>query len=305
VKPGDGVAHGTKLTFNYSEGVQEPNITTQLGSLYDILQAFMPGLPQHYGIGPIGYQHARSFDGGLEQTLLNQRSFLRAIYFDNDFSKQIEFVPGYALTDFGLPENIAQEIYNLYGGAYVNSETYTARGVEMEFDYQPIQQMTLRVGYTHVDPVVERSLSSSALCNTALEPDDVCENPNIPGVLIGAYSPLLHARPFRIPPNTGFFEVLWAGHRWTARLNGTLVSRADDSTFLLDQYYGNTLLLPNRDLDPAYQRIDLGGSYAVNKYVTAYAQLDNLLSQQRQGILGYPALPFNFRGGFRVTFGAQ
>ena len=40
-------------------------------------------------------------------------------------------------------------------------------------------------------------------------------------------------------------------------MTGTMVSRRDDSDFLQDQNYGTTLLLPNRNLDPAYQRLDM------------------------------------------------
>ena len=46
---------------------------------------------------------------------------------------------------------------------------------------------------------------------------------------------------------------------------GTFVSRRDDSTFLMDTNFGNTLLLPNRNLDPAYQKIDLYASYQITR----------------------------------------
>ena len=36
---------------------------------------------------------------------------------------------------------------------------------------------------------------------------------------------------------------------------GTLAGRRDDSDFLTDSNFGNTLLLPNRNLDGAYQRL--------------------------------------------------
>ena len=44
-----------------------------------------------------------------------------------------------------------------------------------------------------------------------------------------------------------------------------MASRADDSTFLdgLDFMAGNTLLLPNRDLDWGYAKLDLGGDLRV------------------------------------------
>ena len=33
VRPGAGIAHGTKLTFNFSKGIQEPDLNSQLQSL--------------------------------------------------------------------------------------------------------------------------------------------------------------------------------------------------------------------------------------------------------------------------------
>ncbi len=84
-------------------------------------------------------------------------------------------------------------------------------------------------------------------------------NPNIPGVPIGALSPLVGSRPFRRPPNTGFFATEYISNRFSAALKGAFSSRSDDSTFQLnnDRNGGNTLLLPNRDLDFGYAKLDL------------------------------------------------
>ncbi len=90
--------------------------------------------------------------------------------------------------------------------------------------------------------------------------------------------------------------------RWTGvpdatslRMTGTLVSRRDDSTFLYDKNYyndyglnDNTMLLPNRNLDPSYQRLDLYGSFQISKRVSAYAAMQNLLNQHYYEAFGYP-----------------
>ena len=49
----------------------------------------------------------------------------------------------------------------------------------------------------------------------------------------------------------------------------------------------------------------LGVSYAVKPWMSAYSEVDNLLSQQRAGVLGYPAEPLNFRSGLRFVLGAR
>jgi len=108
-----------------------------------------------------------------------------------------------------------------------------------------------------------------------------------------------------VPPHKGYFEAVYQQPRWFVAVTGSIVSRADDSTFLSDPNFGNTLLLPNRDLDPSYQLLDLGASYSVRHNLDLYAQVDNLLSQQRAGVLGYPALPLNFRSGIKVNLGGK
>jgi iron complex outermembrane receptor protein/vitamin B12 transporter len=99
--------------------------------------------------------------------------------------------------------------------------------------------------------------------------------------------------------------VAYHRSRWTASLTGTFVGKRDDSYFLYDENGGTSLLLPNRNLDAAYQKLDLGGSYQVNHAIGIYADLQNLSSQHYDEAFGYPALPFTFRSGIRVTIGGE
>jgi iron complex outermembrane receptor protein/vitamin B12 transporter len=90
-----------------------------------------------------------------------------------------------------------------------------------------------------------------------------------------------------------------------ASLSGTLVGRRDDSTFLSDANFGTTMLLPNRNLDPAYQRLDMGVSFRVNHYMSVYGLAQNLLSEHYYEAFGYQALPLTFHAGVRWTFGGE
>ena len=85
----------------------------------------------------------------------------------------------------------------------------------------------------------------------------------------------------------------------------SFVGRRDGSTFLADGFFGNSMLLPNRNLQAAYQLLDLSGRYAINRHVSAYFGITNLLSQHYQEEIGYPALPLAFRGGLKFTFGGE
>jgi vitamin B12 transporter len=309
VKPGSGAFQGTKLMANFAKGLQEPSISEQVSSLYATLLGLPcappspcgPQLIQQYGITPVGALLVRNYNGGVEQLLFHQKATMRVRYFHNEFGNQVEYIPTQGLADLpggGISQTDIMILENggVYG-AYTNTLSYRAQGVESEIEAQPAAHIFLRAGYTWLEARVQRSLSSDVLTQQF--------NPAFPAVQIGAYDPLVGARPFRIPPHKGFFSVTYQQPRWFVALTGSIVGRADDSTFLSDANFGNTLLLPNRDLDPSYQRIDLGGSYSVRSNLAMYAQVDNLLSQQRAGVLGYPALPLNFRSGIKYTLGGK
>jgi len=302
VRPGEGLFQGTKLVGNFSKGVQEPSLTAQTESLFETLAPLPngPQLIQQFGIAPIGAEVSRSYDGGLEQVLLHQRVVLRARYFHNEFSNEVEYVYTQALAQLGVPTDVVNELLQagVYG-AYVNSLSFRAQGAESEVEAQISRDLFVRASYTYLDAVVQKSFSSDALTPSY--------NPLFPTIPIGAFDPLVGARPFRRPPNTGFFMVSYRRPRWFVALKGNIVSRSDDSTFLLDSDVngGNTLLLPNRNLDASYQRLDFGGEYQLKPWMSMYAQMDNLLGQQRIGVIGYPSLPFTFRSGLKMTLGGK
>ena len=94
--------------------------------------------------------------------------------------------------------------------------------------------------------------------------------------------------------------------KFTSLLTGTLVGKRDDSDFLADDSnYMPTMLLPNHNLDGAYQCIDLTASYAVNPHMEITSRFQNLFSEHYSEAFGYPALPFTFRSGVQVTFGGE
>ncbi len=311
-RPGPAWFSGTKLVFNFARGVQEADIGTQLASLYDTLLTAIPStdnpngpeLIQQFHITPIGAEDVRNYDGGVEQTLFHQRAVLRARYFHNEFGRQAEYVDTQALAALQINQAVitALEDAGVFG-TYVNSLTYKAQGAEVDFEYQPVAHVFVRAGYAYLDAVVQHSFSSDALCNTQYASG--CIYFQNTGVIIGANGPLIGARPFRRPPHTGFFSVTYTRPRWYAQFMGAVASRSDDSTFLeySDSNFGNSLLLPNRNLDPSYEKLDFAASFSVNRFVSVYTQVDNLLNQQRAGVIGYPALPLTARGGLRFTLG--
>ena len=308
VRPGRG-ARGTKVDFNFARGYQEPTIDQQFGSLYDFLNANggQASVAQ-YGITPIGAELSRTYNGGLEQSLFSQRVTLRATYFHNEFGNQIEPVPA-SLVPTLLPNLTPaqqQQLLSFLNNNYayeldLNSMSYRSQGAESEIDYGLGRNIYLRAGYTFLQAAVEHSFQSTECLEAGSTAP--CANPNFPGIPIGDYAPLVGARPFRRPPHTAFASAIYTGRRWSGVLDTAYASRSDDSSFLGgdDVNGGNTLLLPNRNLDYSYVKIDLGASYQLKSALSLYTQLDNLTSNQHISPIGYPSLPFNFQTGVRFT----
>ena len=299
VRPGNQLFHGTKLRANASTGVQEPSLLSEFNSLYKQLSdAGRPDLIASYNVHPIQALRSRSYDIGVDQNILNQKLILKAGYFHNQFSHQLDFVDsGTLLHVFGIDTSTAF-IY----GALLNTLAYRAQGFEGELQYAPTSHILVRGGYTYLASLVEQSFSTDAIANGT-----AAQNPNLPGIPIGASSPLVGQRPFRRPPQTGFFSALYENRKWSIALKGAFSSRADDSTFLSysDVNSNNTLLLPNRNLDFGYAKLDAYGTYAAPHHVTIFTELSNLLSEQHIGPIGYPGLPFTFRAGLKVRVGGD
>jgi vitamin B12 transporter len=84
-----------------------------------------------------------------------------------------------------------------------------------------------------------------------------------------------------------------------------MVGKRDDTTALSDAFFGNTMLLPNRNLAPAYQKFDLSGRYTLSSLVQIYTSIENLFSQHYQAAFGFPAAPFTIRSGLTLTIGGE
>jgi vitamin B12 transporter len=292
---------GTKLRASFGEGIKEPALSDQLESLYGTLES-QPGGIQTISqdhIAPIGPEDSRTYDGGIDQFLFNGRSRLSLSLFHNEFTHGIEFVAPQELPLVDPNISLATALANWPYGAEVNSEAYRAQGIEVEIESKLMRDWFVRAGYTYVDARIQQSFSSSAIGPSF--------NPDFPAIPIGAYSPLIGARPFRIAPHTGYFQTGYRHEKLFAMLGGTLVSRRDDSDFLEDSdaNYGNTLLLPNRNLDGSYQRLDLVSSYQVSQRVSIEANFQNLLNEHYSEAFGYPSLPFTFRAGIKLNFGGE
>ena len=110
----------------------------------------------------------------------------------------------------------------------------------------------------------------------------------------------------RIPPATPgtLFPTYVTGPAPVA-VSAYFPGKRADSTFLSDQDFGNTMLLPNQNLDPAYQKVDLSMSYRVHRQLKLYTSIDNLFDKEYEASFGFPSLPFTIRAGVSVRFGGD
>jgi vitamin B12 transporter len=313
LKPRSGIFSGTRILFNYGDAIQEPTLSDEFGTLYKTLVGSgFASTAAELHIGPLAPPSTRTYEGGVEQAFLSEHILFRASYFHNEFGRQIEYVGAHLLPSIltNLTAEQQQELINAlsengdYQNDYplaVNTQAFRAQGIEATVEGGIGKSIFLRGGYTYLDAVVQRSFDSD---NEALLGGYA---PTYNGIPIGALSPLVGARPFRRPPNTGFITATYSHSKLAVLLGAAFASRSDDSTYLeySDENDENSLLLPNRNLDHGYAKIDLGGSYNLIQWLGVYAQAENLTSSQHIAPIGYPSLPFNFRAGLRLQWGKE
>jgi len=308
LRPRAGVLSGTRILFNFGDAVREPALTDEFGSLFRFfLNNQQQSAAQQLHVTPLAAPTARTYEGGVEQSFLSEHILFRASYFHNQFGKQLEYVDKFLIPN--LLTNLAPAqrlqlgaLLASYPNAFsfaVNTQAFKAQGIEATVEGGIGRSIFLRGGYTYLDAVVQRSFDSD---NEALTGGYA---PTYHGIPIGAISPLVGARPFRRPPHTGFATASYSAGKITALVNGAFASRADDSTFLefVDATGGNSLLLPNRNLDHGYAKVDLGGSYDFLSWLGVYGIAENLTSSQHIAPIGYVSLPFNVRAGMRLQWG--
>jgi len=307
LRPRKGIFSGTRLLFNFGDAVREPKLTDEDESLYNFLEANGgQSTIQQLHLSRLSAPTTRTYEGGVEQAFFGERVVLRSSYFHNEFGSEIEYVgldlvpellPNLTLAQQQQLESVLQSNY-----AYeltLNSEAFRAQGFETTVESGIGHNLFLRGGYTYLDAVVQRSFTNDD--EALLGPIPTFAN----GIPIGPYSPLQGARPFRRAPHTGFFTATYAQKKISAILTSAFASRSDDSTYLegADSSGGNSLLLPNRNLDHGYAKLDLGGSYSLRSWVAIYAQAENLLNDQHIAPIGYPSLPITIRTGLRIQWG--
>jgi outer membrane cobalamin receptor len=156
-------------------------------------------------------------------------------------------------------------------GEYVNVNKALAHGAEVELQARLRSRLLLDAAYTYTST-------------------QILDNPAPPVSLEDPGKPLL-----RRPKHSATVLLSYLGSRWGANLGGSFIGRRPDSDFL---GFG-------KDHAAGYVRADLGGWYAVRPRITAYLNVENALDRRYNEVVGYPALPVNFRAGVRFRIGGE
>jgi len=283
-----GIFGETKLKFNFGEGIKEASTAQQSSALISVLT---PQQIAQFNVQPIGPERSRTWDFGVDQRLLHGRAILGVTLYYNNFYNLISFLGIGDLISIGVPPDVANSL--AFGGAYVNATSQRTKGAEVDYKMDLGHGFLFQGEYTYTDGLVTKAFGTPSF------------NPLFPDIPIGAFSPLEGARPFHIAPHSGSLALFYSHKKFNGALTGYLVGRRDDSTFLYDGFFGNTLLLPNRNLAGAYQKFDLSAAYAFKPYLTAYTSIENLFSQHYDAAFGFPAQPFTIRGGLRFRLGGS
>jgi vitamin B12 transporter len=225
------------------------------------------GLPYYVPNPGLVPERTRAFEAGAQQNFLAGRWSLNATYFNNLFHDQVEYGTNTITYQDNPPGTLGQ---------FFNVQESFAQGAELQLQGRIRSRLSLNTAYTY---------TSTEYLQSPYCADDACGTP-----LYETGNPLL-----RRPKHSGTLLLDYLGTRWGANLGGSFVGRRPDSDFI-DNLVNHAA---------GYARVDIGGWYAINSRITAYAIVNNALNNHYNEVVGYPALTANFRAGFRFRIGGE
>ncbi|HLZ39669.1 MAG TPA: TonB-dependent receptor [Candidatus Sulfotelmatobacter sp.] len=186
------------------------------------------------------------------------------------------------------------------GDKYELTATYFNNQFQDQINYVTVDPVNFIGQYVNVnrafaqgaETVLRAKLRSSLLLNAAYTytSSQYLDNPSPFDPIFDPGQPLL-----RRPKHSATLLLSYLGTRWGADVAGSFVGPRSDSDFL---GFGITHAA-------GYVRADLGGWYAIHPRITAYLNIENALDRHYNEVVGYPALPINFRAGMRFRIGGE
>jgi vitamin B12 transporter len=256
----------TRLRVNYGEGIKAPTM----------IEAFSQN-PLLLGNPELRPERSRNFDVGLEQFFLKDHVRIEGVYFKNRFRDQIAFIAD--PSTFGGPVKLA----NGRVANFINNDRATAKGFELSVSARPNRWLRFDGNYTLLDTNLDAA-------------SDVFDSAK--GTLIS--NPEIGLPLYRRPRNSGSASVMFTGERISAVLDGVFIGKRRD----YDPAFFSRFDLQGRPIyNGGYAKLDLAGSYRLNSLMSLYGRIENLLNQDYEEVLGYPAYRLNFSAGMRFRIG--
>lgn len=182
---GGEIFSGTNLRFTYATGFKEPR--------FDESFAGPPFSIPNPGLKP---ERNRSFEAGVQQSLLGGKYAVTATFFHNLFTDRVDY----------------NENLTTFVGQYVNVDRSFAQGAELELNGKISSRILLNAGYTYT--------STENLRAPFCTPQFFCDP------LLAQGTPLL-----RRPKHAGTILLNYLGNKWGGNLGGSFVGRRPDSDF--------------------------------------------------------------------------
>jgi vitamin B12 transporter len=256
----------TRLRVNYGEGIKAPTMLEAFSQSYLLL-----------GNPDLRPERTRSFDVGLEQFFWKDRLRVEGVYFKNRFRDQIAFIadPSTSGGPVKLPDGRKTH--------FINNDRATAEGFELSISARPNRWLRFDGNYTLLDTKLD----------AASDVFDSDAGTLIPNPEVGL--PL-----YRRPRHSGSASVAFISGRFDANLDGVFVGkRRDFDPALFSRFDTKGRPIYNG----GYTKLDLAGSYRLSSLVSLFGRIENLLNQDYEEVLGYPAYRLNFSAGMRFRIG--
>ncbi len=258
----------TRMRASFGEGIKAPTL----------VEAFSPNR-FFLGNPALRPERSRSFDVGLEQMLWHDQYRIEANYFDNYFRDQIAYVGNPAT--FGGPISLPDGRLT----HYVNNDRARTSGYELLFSARPVRRLQINGNYT----LLRTRLVAAA---------DIIDYQT----LKNAPNPEVGLELLRRPRHTGAVNLSWLGDRFDINLDAFVVGRRRD----LDPVTFARFDTRRRPIyNDGYTRADLAGSWRLKPDLALFARIENLLNQNYQEVIGYPAYRTTFSAGLRITLGSR
>jgi vitamin B12 transporter len=254
------------LRVNYGEGIKAPSMIEAFSQSYLLL-----GNPE------LRPERSRSFDVGLEQFFWKDRLRVEGVYFKNRFRDQIAFIadPATSGGPVKLPDGKKTH--------FINNDRATAEGFELSISTRPNRWLRFDGNYTLLDTNLD---AASDVFDSAA------------GTLVS--NPEVGLPLYRRPRHSGSASVAFVGGRFDANLDGVFIGkRRDYDPALFSRFDTKGRPIYNG----GYTKLDLAGSYRLSPLVSLFGRIENLLNQDYEEVLGYPAYRLNFSAGMRFRIG--